>query len=204
MDIQQIIKQHPFLKKLVHYLLIPKGQARPRTWVKIIINPFFHKKDKSSIIRRSTRMDVLPFQEFTLGAHSIIEDFATINNGVGPVHIGNQTFIGIGNVIIGPVAIGHNIIFAQNIVVSGLNHEYSDVSMPISKQVVNTKLIEIGDDSWIGANAVITAGSKIGKHCVIGAGAVVTGIIPDYSIAVGNPARIIKKYNTLTHTWEKC
>jgi acetyltransferase-like isoleucine patch superfamily enzyme len=76
--------------------------------------------------------------------------------------------------------------------------------MPISKQAVNTKLIEIGDDSWIGANAVITAGSKIGKHCVIGAGAVVTGIIPDYSIAVGNPARIIKKYNTLTHTWEKC
>jgi len=204
MGIQQIIKQHPFLKKLVHYLLIPKGHARPRTWVKIIVNPFFHKKDKSSIIRRSTRMDVLPFQEFTLGAHSIIEDFATINNGVGPVHIGNQTFIGIGNVIIGPVAIGHNIIFAQNIVVSGLNHEYSDVSMPISKQVVNTKLIEIGDDSWIGANAVITAGSKIGKHCVIGAGAVVTGIIPDYSIAVGNPARIIKKYNTLTHTWEKC
>jgi len=204
MGIQQIIKQHPFLKKLVHNLLIPKGQARPRTWVKIIVNPFFHKKDKSSIIRRSTRMDVLPFQEFTLGAHSIIEDFATINNGVGPVHIGNQTFIGIGNVIIGPVAIGHNIIFAQNIVVSGLNHEYSDVSMPISKQVVNTKLIEIGDDSWIGANAVITAGSKIGKHCVIGAGAVVTGIIPDYSIAVGNPARIIKKYNTLTHTWEKC
>jgi len=204
MGIQQIIKQHPFLKKLVHYLLIPKGQARPRTWVKIIVNPFFHKKNKSSIVRRSTRMDVLPFNEFSLGANSIVEDFATINNGVGPVHIGNNTLIGIGNVIIGPVAIGHNIIFAQNIVVSGLNHEYRDVSMPISKQDVNTKLIEIGDDSWIGANAVITAGSKIGKHCVIGAGAVVTGIVPDYSIAVGNPARIVKKYNPQTHAWEKC
>jgi acetyltransferase-like isoleucine patch superfamily enzyme len=76
--------------------------------------------------------------------------------------------------------------------------------MPISIQAVNTKIIEIGDNSWIGANAVITAGSKIGKHCVIGAGAVVTGIVPDYSIAVGNPARIVKKYNPQTHAWEKC
>jgi acetyltransferase-like isoleucine patch superfamily enzyme len=203
MGIQQIIKQHPILKKLVHYLLIPKGQARPRTWVKILVNPFFHKKGKSAIIRRSTRMDVLPFNEFTLGSLSIIEDFATINNGVGPVYIGSNTFIGIGNVIIGPVTIGNNIIFAQNIVVSGLNHEYRDVSLPIAKQNVSTKLIEIGDDSWIGANAVITAGSKIGKHCVIGAGAVVTGTIPDYSIAVGNPARIIKQYNSSTKNWEK-
>jgi acetyltransferase-like isoleucine patch superfamily enzyme len=203
MGIQQIIKQHPILKKLVHYLLIPKGQARPRTWVKILVNPFFHKKGKSAIIRRSTRMDVLPFNEFTLGSLSIIEDFATVNNGVGPVYIGSNTLIGIGNVIIGPVTIGNNIIFAQNIVVSGLNHEYRDVSLPIVKQNVSTKLIEIGDDSWIGANAVITAGSKIGKHCVIGAGAVVTGTIPDYSIAVGNPARIIKQYNSSTKNWEK-
>jgi acetyltransferase-like isoleucine patch superfamily enzyme len=203
MGIQQIIKQHHSLKKLVHYLLIPSGEARPRTWVKVLLNPFFHKKGKSTIIRRSSRMDVLPFQEFTLGAHSIIEDFATINNGVGSVHIGSNTLIGIGNVIIGPVRIGNNIIFAQNIVVSGLNHEYRDVTMPISEQAVSTKLIEIGDDSWIGANAVITAGSKIGKHCVIGAGAVVTGTIPDYSIAVGNPARIIKQYNFVNKTWEK-
>lgn len=203
MGIQQIIKQHRSLKKLVHYLLIPKGQARPRTWVRIFVNPFFHKKGKGAIVRKYTRMDVLPFQEFSIGAYSIVEDFATINNGVGPVHIGANTLIGIGNVVIGPVQIGDNVILAQNIVVSGLNHQYKNIEIPVSQQEVSTKQITIGNDSWIGANAVITAGSTIGKHCVIGAGAVVTGNIADYSIAVGNPARVIKQYNFSSQTWEK-
>jgi acetyltransferase-like isoleucine patch superfamily enzyme len=203
MGIQQIVKQNIFLKKLVHYLLIPKEQARPRTWVKLFVNPFFHQKGKAAVICKNTRMDVLPFQHFSLGDHSTIEDFATVNNGVGAVTIGSYTRIGIGNVIIGPVQIGNHVILAQNIVISGLNHQYKDISLPISKQAVTTKMIQIGDESWIGANAVITAGSTIGKHCVIGAGSVVTGIIPDYSVAVGNPARVIKQYNFSSKSWEK-
>jgi acetyltransferase-like isoleucine patch superfamily enzyme len=203
MGIQQLVKQNHFLKKLVHYLLIPKEQARPRTWVKLFVNPFFHQKGKSAVICKYTRMDVLPFQQFSLGDFSTIEDFATVNNGVGPVVIGNYTRIGIGNVIIGPVEIGNNVILAQNIVMSGLNHQYEDITIPISKQAVTTKNIKIGDNSWIGANVVITAGCTIGKHCVIGAGSVVTANIPDYSIVVGNPARIVKQYNFTSKNWEK-
>ena len=61
----------------------------------------------------------------------------------------------------------------------------------------------IGDDTWIGTNVVIAGTIKIGKHCVIGANAVVTHNVPDYCVVVGNPARIIKKYNTESNQWER-
>lgn len=150
-----------------------------------------------------TRMDVLPFNNFHLGNNSMIETFSTINNGVGEVIIGDNTIIGIGNVIIGPVVIGDNVMLAQNIVVSGLNHGYEDVNIPPKEQKVSTKLITIYDNVWIGANCVITAGVTIGKHSVIGAGSIVTKSIPDYVVAAGNPARILKKYNFETSNWER-
>ncbi len=203
MGIAETIKSNKSLKKFVHYLLIPRGQARPRLWVKYFVNPFYHKRGKNSVIRRRTRIDVLPFNPFSLGEGSTIEDFSTINNGVGAVIIGNNSRIGIGNVVIGPVTVGNNVILAQNIVMSGLNHGYEDINLPIHKQPVSTAPIFIEDDSWIGANAVVTAGVTIGKHCVIAAGAVVTKDIPPFSIAVGNPARVIKQYNKETGKWEK-
>jgi acetyltransferase-like isoleucine patch superfamily enzyme len=203
MGIAETIKSNKSLKKFVHYLLIPRGQARPRLWVEYFVNPFYHKRGKNSVIRRRTRIDVLPFNSFSLGEGSTIEDFSTINNGVGAVIIGNNSRIGIGNVVIGPVTVGNNVILAQNIVMSGLNHGYEDIDLPIHKQPVSTAPIFIEDDSWIGANAVVTAGVTIGKHCVIAAGAIVTKDIPPYSIAVGNPARVIKQYNKDSGKWEK-
>jgi acetyltransferase-like isoleucine patch superfamily enzyme len=203
MSIINTIKSNPNLKKLVHYMLIPRGQARPRTWVKWFVNPFFHKIGKEATIRRRTRIDVLPFNKFELGNNSTIEDFSTVNNGVGNVIIGNGVRIGMSNVLIGPVKIGNNVIFAQNIVTSGLNHGYENIDMPICKQPTTTNEITVEDDCWIGANAVITAGVTIGKHSVIAAGAVVTKSIPPFSIAVGNPAKVIKQYNFETKQWSK-
>lgn len=203
MSIVNTIKNNPNLKKLVHYMLIPKGQARPRTWVKWFVNPFFHKIGKGATIRRRTRIDVLPFNKFELGNNSTIEDFSTVNNGVGDVIIGNGVRIGMSNVLIGPVKIGNNVIFAQNIVTSGLNHGYENIDMPICKQPTTTNEITVEDDCWIGANAVVTAGVTIGKHSVIAAGAVVTKNIPPFSIAVGNPAKVIKQYNFETKQWAK-
>lgn len=203
MSFSEKIKSNPRLKKMVHWLLIPTNQHRPRLWVKMFINPFKHKRGKGSIVRRYTRMDVVPFNHFELGARSVIEDFATVNNGVGAVVIGEDTTVGMGNVIIGPVNIGNHVILAQNIVVSGLNHGYEDVSTPISMQKVSVNAINILDEVWIGANSVVTAGVTIGKHAVIGAGSVVTKDIPGYCIAVGNPARIIKQYNFEKKEWIK-
>lgn len=197
------IKSNPKLKKFVHWCLIPTHQARPRLWVQWFVNPFFHKKGKGTSICRRTRMDVLPFQPFNIGDYSTVEDFATINNGVGAVNIGNNSRIGIGNVIIGPVTIGNNVILAQNIVMSGLNHNYTNIDIPIYLQGETVATISIEDDCWIGANAVITAGVTIGKHSVVAGGAVVTKDIPPYCVAVGNPARVVKKYNFETKIWEK-
>ena len=203
MSIKDTVKNSPGLKRLVHWMLIPTDEARPRLWVKWFVNPFIHKKGKGAIIRFRTRIDALPFNKFNLGSKSIIESFSTINNGVGDVSIGNNTGIGLSNVIIGPVKIGDYVMLAQNIVISGLNHGYEDVTVPPRLQIVVTKQITIDDNVWIGANCVITAGVTIGKHAVIGAGSVVTKDIPSFCVAVGNPARVIKKYNFETSSWEK-
>jgi len=122
---------------------------------------------------------------------------------VGDIYIGDRTRIGLGCVLIGPVKVGNDIMFAQNIVVSGLNHGYADIDVPPSLQKIETKQIIIEDDVWIGANAVITAGTTIGKHSVIAAGSVVTKSVPPYTIVGGNPAKILKQYNAETKLWER-
>nr|WP_294790428.1 acyltransferase [uncultured Mucilaginibacter sp.] len=201
MSLKEKINSNPRLKNFVHWMLIAPGEARPRFWVKLLVNPFVHQRGKGSKVRRYARMDVLPFNKFSLGDNSIIEDFCTINNGVGDVFIGNGTLIGMSNVIIGPVNIGNNVIFAQNIVASGLNHEYRDVNTPIKDQKTIVSTITIEDDCWIAANAVLTAGITIGKHSVVAAGAVVTKSVPPYSVAAGNPAKIIKLYDNVLKEW---
>ena len=95
MSLLQIVKSKPGLKKFTHWLIIPSGQARPRLWVRWFVNPFVHQKGKGAIIRSNTRMDIFPFNKFSIGSNSIIEDFATINNGVGDVFIGENTGIGL-------------------------------------------------------------------------------------------------------------
>jgi len=203
MSLKTAVKNNPRIKKIVHRLLVPAREARPRLWVKWFVNPFIHQKGKGATIRCRTRVDVLPFNKFVLGNYSTIEDFSTVNNGVGDVIIGHHTLIGMGNTIIGPITIGNNVIFAQNIVASALNHEYRDVSLPIHEQKILTAVIVVEDDCWIAANAVITAGVTIGKHSVVAAGAVVTKNIPPYSVAVGNPARVIKQYDFEKSEWVK-
>ncbi|HEY1062862.1 MAG TPA: acyltransferase [Daejeonella sp.] len=197
------LKSNALLKRLALWSIIPANEYRPRLWVKIFLNPFNHTRGRYSIIRRRTKLDVFPFRRFDLGDYSTIEDFSTINNGVGDVIIGKKSLIGAGNVIIGPVQIGNNVILAQNVVISGLNHNYENISIPPVKQGITTNQIIISDNVWIGANSVITAGITIGKHSVIGAGSIVTKDIPAFTVAVGNPANIIKIYNKETNNWEK-
>lgn len=203
MSLKEKIKSHPRLKKFTIWALTPKNQPRPRLWVRLFLNPIIHKKGKGARICRRTRIDVLPWNKFSLGNNSTIEDFTTINNGVGNVIIGDRTRIGLSNTLIGPITIGNDIMFAQNIVMSGLNHGFEDISMPIHDQVVTTAKIVIEDEVWIGANAVIVAGVTIGKHSIVAAGSIVTKDVPPYSVVVGNPAKLMKQYNPSTKIWER-
>ena len=203
MGLVNTIKENQSIKSFAYWLIVPKNQARPRLWVKWFLNPFYHRKGKGATICRRTRMDVLPWSTFELGTDSTIEDFATVNNGVGAVKIGDRTRIGLGNTLIGPVTIGDDVRLAQNIVLSGLNHNYEDVSKPIHAQGVSTAEIIVEDETWIGANTVVVAGVTIGKHSIVAGGSVVTKDVPPYSVVVGNPARVVKTYNPDSGEWER-
>ena len=184
------IKQSLLWKTRIHKLTFIKG--RPRWWVKQLLNPFVHHHGKGSLIRRQTVMNVSPFNRFQLGDRSIIEEYTVVDNGVGDVLIGEDTLVGLRNTIIGPVQIGNNVILAQNVVLSGLNHRYEDTSTPIRKQGVVTEKITIEDGVWIAANSIIMAGVNIGKNAVIAGGSIVTKDVPPFTVVAGNPAKIIK------------
>jgi acetyltransferase-like isoleucine patch superfamily enzyme len=99
------------------------------------------------------------------------------------------------------VVLGANVLTANGVYISDNLHGYRDVTLPILKQPIQQiGDVEIGEGSWIGHNACIL-GARIGRHCVVGANAVVTRDLPDHSVAVGAPAIIIRRYDTDTGTW---
>jgi acetyltransferase-like isoleucine patch superfamily enzyme len=199
MNFKNYLEERPALKQFVHGLIV--HEARPRWWISWFVNPLVHKRHRTSAVRSTARLDVLPFRRFDMDEHSKVEDYCVVNNGVGDVTIGKSSLVGVGCVVIGPVAIGANVILAQHIVLSGLNHSYENIDLPIRQQPVVTKAIRVEDDCWIGANAVITAGVTIGKHSVVAGGSVVTRNVPPYTVVGGNPARILKQYDPESASW---
>jgi maltose O-acetyltransferase len=91
------------------------------------------------------------------------------------------------------ITIGNYVMIAQNVMIIGGNHSTLRTDIPMMLQGEGKQgSIVIEDDVWIGAGAIILTGVKIGQGSVIGAGSVVTKDIPEYSIAVGNPAKVVK------------
>ncbi len=189
------------LKSVVHRILIPKGQAEPRWFVKFFVNPFFHKISRKARIKRTSRQDVFPFNEYQVGAGTTIEDYTVVNNGVGEVIIGEDSRVGIGSVVMGPVFIGDATITGQNCLITGLDHNFHEYGTPIKDQGVSMNPTHIGHGTFIGANVSILPGVFIGDNVVIGAGSVVTRDVPNNHMAIGNPARIIKKYSKEVGEW---
>lgn len=101
------------------------------------------------------------------------------------------------------IVLHKNVLTADKVYISDNLHNYRDISIPVNRQpIVQINDVEIGEGSWLGEN-VCVIGAKIGKHCVIGANSVVTHDIPDYSVAVGAPARVIKQYDFEINEWKK-
>jgi len=190
-EIRTQMKGSPKMKRLLDYLMMNQRDARPRWYVRLLA-PLYQHRGRGSKIYHSVRMDTPPYRRFWLGKHSVIESFCCINNAVGDVTIGDYTRIGIHNTIIGPVCIGNHVNLAQGITITALNHNFEDTSKRIDEQGISTKPVVIGDDVWIGANAVVLPGVTIGSHCVVAAGAVVTKDVPDHTLVGGVPAKIIK------------
>lgn len=190
-QLREGLKSSPRLKRFLDYLIMNQRDARPRWYIRLLA-PLYQHRGSGSKIYWSVRMDTPPYRRFWLGKRSVIESFCCINNAVGDVTIGDHTRIGIHCTVIGPVCIGNNVNLAQGITVTALNHNFEDATKCIDEQGVSTKPVVIGDDVWIGANAVILPGVTIGRHCVVAAGAVVTKDVPDNCVVAGVPARIIK------------
>lgn len=201
-SLKERIKQNPALKQAVHRFIMHPVKTRPNWWIRLF-SFIYLKRGKGSVIYRSVRQDLPPFNHFSLGKYSVVEDFSCLNNAVGDLTIGDYTRIGLGNTIIGPARIGNHVNLAQNVTVTGLNHNYQNIEKRIDEQGVSTLPVTIEDDVWIGANAVVLPGVTVGTHSVVAAGSIVSRNIPPYSICAGSPARIIKTYNFETKEWEQ-
>ena len=102
----------------------------------------------------------------------------------------------------GKITIGDNVLVASDVFIINYNHGLSPISDSYLDNELEVSEVVIEDGVWIGNNVLILPGVHIGKKAIIGAGSVVTKDVPSYSIAVGNPARIIKKYSFKTKKWE--
>ena len=168
---------------------------------------------------------------YSLGKKSVIFFPLSIDNP-STISIGSNCFVGEGTWLMGNnknksnatlvikdgTIIGHNahivalkkviieekVLMADRVFITDSEHNFEDVSRPIMDQGVKIgDSVTIGSGSWIGENVSIIS-SNVGKNCVIGANAVVTKDIPDYCVAVGSPARVIRKYNMNEKKWIKC
>ncbi len=100
------------------------------------------------------------------------------------------------------IVIEDKVLTADRVYISDNLHTYENPDIPVMDQPVKQiGTVRIGEGSWLGVGVVVL-GANIGKHCVIGANSVVTKDIPDYCVAVGVPARVIRRFNHSTCKWE--
>jgi acetyltransferase-like isoleucine patch superfamily enzyme len=138
-----------------------------------------------------------------IGAGTLIGPNCVLSAGWGPgqvgldpeiVSIGDRCLIGRGSSIIGHrrIEIGDDVWTGHHVAITDMNHGYELFDVPISRQNQPEDPVKIGAGSWLGHRVVVLPGVTIGKHVSVGAGSVVTHDLPDYSVAVGSPARVIR------------
>jgi acetyltransferase-like isoleucine patch superfamily enzyme len=154
------------------------------------------------------------------GAGSVIETPLRMS-GEARIAVGSNVFVGAGSWLQaigdGPVAleigdgtsmsgmcvlsaaqsirVGRSVLFARNVYVSDHNHAFGDLEVPVVEQgISDPRPVAIGDGAWLGENVVVGPGVTIGRGAVIGANAVVLESIPDFCVAVGVPARVVRSY----------
>lgn len=134
----------------------------------------------------------------------MIGPYVSISAGMTPgqplisdeiVVIGDRCLIGRQSSIVGhySIRIEDDVFFGPNVYVTDQNHGFEKLDLPIGKQTMAEQPVVIGEGSWLGANVVVLPGVTIGKHVTVGAGSVVTGDLPDNSVAVGSPARVVRQ-----------
>ena len=141
-----------------------------------------------------------------IGRDTMIGPYCALSAGMLPgqecltspvVKIGDRCLIGRGSGVVGHLAIsiGNDVWTGHHVYITDQNHGYTDVTRPISRQTQPEQPVIIGDGSWLGTGTVVLPGATIGRHVAVGANSVVTGALPDFCVAVGAPARVIRRYS---------
>jgi acetyltransferase-like isoleucine patch superfamily enzyme len=140
-----------------------------------------------------------------IGAGTMLGPNITLSAGMMPgqqcisdpvVRIGDRCLIGKGSGIVGhfSIEIGNDVWTGHHVYITDQNHGYEDVTKPISLQTQPERSVVVGDGSWLGHGTIVLPGARIGRHVAVGANSVVTGELPDYCVAAGVPARVVRQY----------
>jgi acetyltransferase-like isoleucine patch superfamily enzyme len=146
-----------------------------------------------------------------IGRNVMIGPEVTLSVGITPdqvpisdpvIVIGDGCLINKGTAIVAhfSVVIGNDVFTGHNCYITDQNHDYRDLTRPIGAQSMPEQPVRIGSGSWLGHGVVVLPGVTIGEHVTVAAGSVVTTDIPDRSVAVGSPARVVRRYDE-THGW---
>lgn len=135
-------------------------------------------------------------QGITIGANVIVARNTVLSCKGGDIEIGDNTNISLNCMVHSEssVKLGSNILIAAYCyIIGGGMHDTERVDVPIIQQGSTSKGITLGDNLWLGAGVKVLDGSVIERDCVIAAGAIVNRTIPEFSIAAGVPARVVKR-----------
>lgn len=192
---------HRLRGRLVHFLW-----AKTRTFG--AIHPGSHRSEKFGSLGENSIIAFPPTaidgeRSIHIGAGTLVASWATLAAGYVPddpatpdraLVIGDNCVIGLRSGIVAhqSVEIGNDVWLGQDVFITDGNHGYDDLDAPIGSQKGSVEPVSIGDNSWIGHGAIILAGTTIGRNAIVAAGAVVRGDVPDYSIAAGVPAKIVR------------
>jgi acetyltransferase-like isoleucine patch superfamily enzyme len=177
--------------------------------IQVLTRLAYIQREFPSSISLRARLDVIPRaphherHRLSLGRNSLIETLCVVCTWHGDVILKDGASIGIGSIVLGPVLIGENSACSQNCFISGQSHHYEDISKNFLRQGIQTDQVVIGKNVWIGANSSILPGVTIGDNSVIGAGSTIIEDVPPYSVVVGNPAKIVRQYDSATKQWKR-
>jgi acetyltransferase-like isoleucine patch superfamily enzyme len=146
-------------------------------------------------VSRHARFLTRPGDRITVGDGCSIMVGALLATYGGHIHLGAGCTVNPYSVLYGHggLNIGDHVRIAAHVVIVPATHVFVEPDVPIAHQGETRVGITIGSDVWIGAGALILDGVTIGSGAVVGAGAVVTRDIPELTVAVGNPARVLRR-----------
>lgn len=130
-----------------------------------------------------------------IGPHAYFEPGVWLTSDAGRISIGGGTLMNLNVMVaaVDAVTIGEHCMIANGCLITDGNHRFDDPVKPVPWQGFTSKgPVTIGDNVWLGANVVVTSGVTIGRRSVIGANSVVVTDVPEFSIAAGAPARVLK------------